>query len=574
MRKVILYFDNTVHSILVKKTTDKGEVKVVLSSRHNFVSENEIVARIVDIKSEEDITSHIDEGYDYYHIVDYFNFSLGNGIQFDEASRSYKASYYGFVVLNEAKMFLLSPLVFSKDKVRAFYNMMPTRFGNVPSYNEIVEILHAEKVISLITGERYNKQIDKIDKTNPHLTRILVAEGREPVNGYDEYFEPLLSMEKQAGKILSDGRIDYKEVGSIIQVQKNQEILQCIPGVKSVDGYNVFGEKVIAGKEEKSGFKKGDNLLQSGFDPNIYVSAIDGCIKIENGKVHVLPVAIISGDVGLDSGNISFNGAVHVKGSVKPGFKVQAQGDIIVENDVEDAQLTAGGNITVKLGVVGKEIVKLVAGGDISAKFMQNVKAEAGKNVEVEDSIINCDIISYGSINVKGKAGKIIGGKLSALYEIKAHTIGTQTETMTSLTVGRNFRLEEEINRKRNEMKIIRERIDEINTSIKMQFGEEIFHNPKEYIKILPGAKKKVCLLLLNDLGNANASFKKLAEEIKAIEDKNKLEREPFVIATNRIFPNVVINVKKSVKKTDKPIDNVKFYEDQLDKSVRFVAAN
>ena len=107
-----------------------------------------------------------------------------------------------------------------------------------------------------------------------------------------------------------------------------------------------------------------------------------------------------------------------------------------------------------------------------------------------------------------------------------------------------------------------------------MQFGEEIFLNAKEYIKILPAAKKKICLLLLNDLGNANASFKKVAEEVKIIEEKNKLERDPVIIATNRVFPNVVINVKKSVKKTDKSIDNVKFYEDQLDKSVRFVAAN
>lgn len=573
MRKVILYFDNSVTSMLVKKTTEKGEVKVVLSSRYNFVSENEIVARIVDVKTDDEIKSHIDEGYDYYHVLDYFNFSVNTGIHFDEASKSYKASYYGFVVLNESKIYLLSPLVFSKDRVRAYYNIMPTRFGNVPSHNEIVEILHAEKVISVISSEKYNKQIEAIDKTNPHLTRVLVAEGRDPVNGYDEYFEPLLSFEKQAGKILSDGRIDYKEVGSIVQVQKNQEILQCIPGVKSVDGYDVFGEKVPAERVEKSGLKKGDNLLQSGFDPNIYVSGIDGCIKIENNKVHVLPVAIISGDVGLDSGNINFNGAVHIKGSVQPGFKVQAQGDIIVENDVEDAQLIAGGNITVKLGVVGKEIVRLIAGGSISAKFLQNVRAEAGKSVEVEDSIINCDIVSYDAITVKGKTGKIIGGKLAALYEIKAHTIGTQTETLTSLTVGRNFRLEEDLNKKRNELRIIRERIEELTTSMKMQFGEEIFLNPKEYIKILPAAKKKICLLILNDLGNANASFKKVSEEVKIIEEKNKLEKEPVVIVTNRVFPNVVINVKKSVKKIDKPIDNAKFYEDQLDKSVRFIAA-
>lgn len=573
MRKVLFYFDPAAPAILIKKTAENGEAKVVLSSKHNFVSENEIVARIIDVKSEDDINSHIDEGYNYHHVRDYFNFSVGSGVYFDESTKSYKASYYGFVVLKESKLMLLSPLILSKDKIRAYYNVMPTRFGNLPTYNEIVEVLHAEKIVSVITGDKFGKQMAGIDINNPRLTRVLVAEGRDPINGYDEYFEPLLSFEKQAGRILSDGRMDYKEVGSIIQVQKNQEILQSIPSVKSEDGYDVFGEKVFAVKVDKGGFKKGDNLLQSGFDPSIYVSAIDGCINVVNGKVDVLPVAVINGDVGLDSGNINFNGTVHVTGSVLPGFKVQADSDIIIDKDVEDGQLTAGGDITIKLGVVGKESVRLIAKGNITARFMQNVKVEAGKSVTVDDSIINCDIVSYDKVSVTGKNGKIIGGKVAALYEIRAHTMGTQAETMTSLTVGRNFILENEINKKRNEIIIVKERIEEYNTSIKMQFGEEIFKNPKEYIKILPALKKKTCLLLLNDLGTASSSLKKLLEEAKVIEEKLKLDREPVIIATNKVFPGVVVNVRKSVKKIDHIIENVKFYEDQLDKSVRFVAA-
>ncbi len=574
MRKLILYFDPSVQAILVKKTAEDGETKVVLSSRHNFVSENEIVARIVDIKTDEDPASYIDEGYDYHNVVDYFNFSTGAGIHFDEVSKSYRASYYGFAVLKDARISLLSPLVLSKDKTKAYYNILPTRFGNFPSYNEIVEILHAEKIISVITREKYEKQISEIDLNHPHMTRVVVAEGREPVNGYDEYFEPLLSFEKQAGRIMSNGRIDYKEVGSIIQVQKNQEILQSIPAVKPEDGYDIFGDKVMAVKVDKKGLKKGENLLQSGFDLSIYLAGIDGCINIENGKVSVLPVAVINGDVGLDSGNIIFNGTVHVTGSVLPGFRVQADMDIIVDRDVEDAQLRAGGDITVKLGVVGKEAVKLVAKGNITAKFMQNAKIEAGKSVTVDDSIINCDIISYDTVTVTSKSGKIIGGKVAALYEIKAQTIGTQTETATSLTTGRNFILEDQINKKRTEIIMVKQRVEEINTTIKMQFGEEIFKNPKEYIKILPPVKKKNCLILLNDLGNANAVMKKLSEEAKAIEEKMKFEKEPVIIATNRVYPGVVINIKKSVKKIDRAIENVKFFEDQLDKTVRFVAAN
>ena len=103
--------------------------------------------------------------------------------------------------------------------------------------------------------------------------------------------------------------------------------------------------------------------------------------------------------------------------------------------------------------------------------------------------------------------------------------------------------------------------------------GEEIFKNPKEYIKILPSLKKQNCLILLNDLGKANAAAQKLIEESWKIDERLKLAREPFISATNRIYPGTVVNVKKSVRKIDEPLDNVKFYEDPEEKSVRFVSA-
>lgn len=343
--------------------------------------------------------------------------------------------------------------------------------------------------------------------------------------------------------------------------------------MKPEDGYDVFGEVVSAEREEKGGLKRGDNIVQSGFDESIFLSGIDGCLNISNNKISVMPVAVIQGDVDLDSGNIQFNGAVRITGSVKSGFRVQADNDIIVEGDVDNAQLISGGDITVKMGVVGKDGTRLIAKGDISARFIQNAKVEAGKSVIVSDSIINCDILSYDKIEVTGKNGKIIGGKLVALYEIKSPIVGTQTETVTNLTVGRNFVVEEELNRKRGEIKIARDRIDEITTTIKMQFGEEIFKNPKEYIKILPSLKKQTCLVLLNDLGKANAALQKLLEESWEIEARLKLEREPAVVVRGRIFPGSIVNVKKSVRKIESPLDNVKLYEDPEDKSVRFVSA-
>ncbi len=573
MRKILLYFDPAVQSILVKKKTAEGEVKAALSSRYNFVSEGEIVARVVDLKGDDELESRIDEGYSYYNVQDYFNFEIGPGVFFDESEKAYKASFYGFITLNDQKLKLLSPFSISKDKIKAFYNIYPTKFGQYPPFREIEEILHVEKIVTAVSEDRYNQQINALNADNPRLARVVIAQGRPPVNGYDDYFEPLLSLQKKAGKILSDGRIDYKEVDSIIQVQKNQEILKKIDGIKSEDGYDIYGERVAAVNEPSKGYKKGENLVQSGFDNTIYLAELDGCLNIAKNKVSVLPVAVINGDVDLDKGNIDFNGTVHITGSVKPGFKVKAARDIIIEKDVEDAILSAGGDIEVKLGIVGKESVRLVAGGNVSARFMQNAKVEAVGSVFVHDSIINCDIISYNTISVVNPGGKIIGGKLLALYEINSTVIGTQNETATSLTVGRNLIVEKEMSDKRTEIKIVKERIEEISTNMKMQFGEEIFKNPREYLKILPAAKKKNCLLILNDMGSANNELKKLLADAAVIEKKLKFEKEPVIIVKGKIFPGVVVNVKKSVKKIERAVDNVKFYEDALDKTVRFTSA-
>ncbi len=573
MKKVILYFDPSVQKILEQRKNKAGEVKTVLSSTHNFAAEGETVAAVVDVKTDEEITGYIDSAYPAYKVVDYFSFDAGQGIYYDDSEKVYKASYYGFIILKDKKIKLLSPLVYGKEKLRAYFNVFPSRTGQFPPYREVEELLRGENVIHIISKDDYEKQLSELDSESPRFARVLVAEGHDPINGYDDYFEPMIDFEKKAGKLLSDGRIDFKEVGSIIQVQKNQEILLHIPGVKQEDGYDVFGEKIIAIKEPAKGYRKGDNLVQSSFDGKVYLAEIDGCVKIEKNRFSIFPVAMVNGDIGLDSGNIDFNGTVHITGSVKPGFRVKAASDIIVDQDVEDGQLIAGGNIFIKLGVVGKESVKLIAGGEVQARFMQNARVETVKSVIVEESIINCDIVSYDSIIVSSPAGRIIGGKLSALNEVSASVIGTPNETATTIFVGRNYVVEKELADKKSEIKIVKDKIDEINGQLKMQFGDEIFKNPKEYIKILPPLKKKNCLLLLNDLGSANKEMKKLIEESKEIEERNKADKEPFIKVSNKIFGGVVLNIKKSVKKIDKPIENVKFFEDPTEKTIRLTTA-
>ena len=130
---------------------------------------------------------------------------------------------------------------------------------------------------------------------------------------------------------------------------------------------------------------------------------------------------------------------MHIQGSVLPGFFVKAKGDIVVGQDVTDAIVEAGGNITVKLGIEGKGQTKVIAGGNIKAKFIINSKVEAMGTIQIDDSIINSNVFSNDKIFVTDKHGKIIGGETTALYEMQAKISGVPNENKTILAVGKNI---------------------------------------------------------------------------------------------------------------------------------------
>lgn len=573
MKKIILYFDPAVKRMLTETLTEEGEKKLVLSSPNNFVYASEIVARVISIDTEEQIPTRLDPGYDYYNVIDFQTIKADTGIYFDEANQCYKASAYGFVILDGQKIRWISPLSISRDKSKAYYSVYPTKTGKVPAYSDIEEALHGYKILARVEQQKVEEQLKSIEPGDPRFTRILVAQGREPAHGHEEYFLPLINLKKKAGEIKSDGSIDFKEVGSIIEIKKFQDILRRVPAVKPADGYDVFGDKIFADYISHDGYYKGDNIEQGKEDENIFVSSIDGCADVDGKKISVLPVAFIHGDVNYDTGNIDFDGSVHITGSVLPGFSVKARGDIIIEKNVDDAFIDAQGDITVKMGVVGKENVKLTANGKITVKYLLNAKVEAAGDIIVEDSIINSDVFSNTKISVIARQGKIIGGRATALYEIQVNVSGSPNETETQLTVGRNLFIEKELAVVHKEIAKWRTTVDENIRKLKVSFGEAVFENPKEFIAKLIPVKQKSCLLMLKELSANNKELKKIVDQSKEIQDKLKLEREPCIIIKNKAYPGTVISIKKSTKRIDSPIDNVKYYEDPDEKIIRFSPA-
>ncbi len=575
MKFILYYFDPKTPKIFVEKTDDKGEKYLAISSPYNFVYRDEIVARVVNADTPEDAKLQIDKGYSYHTIYQYKPVRAGDGIYFDQFANAYRASEYGFVVydLNQGRIKVITPLTVNKEKTKAHFIVFPTKFLKIPSYKDIEEVLQRLQIIAIVDKSEIEGKLAEIDVNKPRVARVEVARGKEPENGYDEYFVPMVSLDKKAGKILQDGRMDFREVGSIIEVTKDQELLRRIPKEKPVDGYTIYGEKVEAIIEKREGYTKGDNIVKSPHDENIFVSGIDGCLNVEGMKIAVSPYAIIRGNVDYESGNIDFSGSVHVMESVLPGFSVKARGNIIVEKVVDDAVLEAEGDITVKQGITGKGETRVTSGGKLSANYMLNSTVEAVSEVVVEDSIINSSAFSNDRVMVTAKHGKIIGGSITARHEIVVNTVGNPQGTATTLTVGKSLFIEREILAIKKEMDLYRTDVEDTMRKIKASFGEGLFENPREFVAALPAVKKKNCLLLLKELSENNKKLKELAEKWKETEEKNKFEREPVIVITDTVYPGTVIIIKKRRREIDQVLKNVKFFEDPADKLISFVSA-
>lgn len=558
---------------MVEKTDEDGNKSIVISSPNNFVAKNEIIAKVVNVDSSDDVVLHLDDGYNYYNIENFISIKAANGIIFDEISSVYRASQYGFVVFNRnsSQIVLHSTLQITKDKLKAYYLIYPTKFQKIPTYQEICEVLSKNRILASLDEKSIMDQMEKIDINSTRINRLVVAAGKDPVNGYNEYYIPIVEMKKKAGKMLDDGSIDYREVNSIVSIHKGEKILQKIPPVEPVDGYNIYGETAKAIIENKEGYIRAKNIIQSA-DELIYVSAIDGCLEIIGNKVSVSPVATVKGNVDYETGNIDFNGSVHIFDSILPGFSVKAKGDIKVENNIDDATVEAGGDVIVNSGISGKGSTIVRAMGRVKSKFILNSTIEAG-DIEVEDSIINSYIFSNDKIELTHKHGKIIGGEALALHEIIVNVSGVPKENKTILAVGRSLYIDRDLMKIKERIDPLKSEIEEITEKIRTSYGEELFHNPKDFISILPPIKKKACLSLLSDLTIRNKELKELSEQYNEIEGKLKFEREPIVVIKNEVYPGTLIKIKKQVRLIDEKLENVKFYEDSENKEIRYTSA-
>lgn len=347
----------------------------------------------------------------------------------------------------------------SQDRMFASGRFYPAAGGRALDREEIIrEMVKA--------GVKYGVAEDNISSflsNRVYDENVLLAAATKQVEGTDAVITYHFNTDlTQKPKVNEDGSVDFHNLDLISSVTAGALIAELKPAVLGKPGIDVCGGLLRPVKVRQRILRVGKNIRLSEDGLQAF-SEVNGHATVVEDRIFVSDVYDVPANVDTSTGDITYEGNVHVRGNVNTGFSIHAKGDIVVDGVVEGARLVAGGHIILKRGVQGMDRAVLTASGNIVSRFIESATAEAGGYISA-DAILHSRISAKGDIMVDGRKGNITGGTIRSGSLISAKNIGSTMGTTTNLEVG----MEPEI-------------IDEYH-----KLGEELEENKEEQEKNLP----------------------------------------------------------------------------------------
>lgn len=411
----------------------------------------------------------------------------------------------------------------SPDGLKAFLTIQPSNeHGELTDVKEILEKLWQNRVT---TGIK-NQLIIEILKHRIYNKSILIAEGIPPQDGQNATIDYNFKKKKKP-ELMEDfeGRVDFRELGLIDIVKKGDVLAFKIPPTPGIPGKKVTGEEIKAKDGEDINIPIGRNTQLSP-DKITLIAAENGYVVWENDKLNVETTYSINGDVDMKTGNIYFVGPVKIKGDVKEGFSVRAEGNIDVWGGVDNAILWASGDILVYGGIRKGQVY---TEGNVNCRFIENARVEAKGNITVSDAILHSEITSGKSIFVlEGRKGAIMGGRIKAKEEIHAKNIGSMSEVPTLIEVGSDPTLREEMDRLEESLQREMEELQQVKLNYNSLMAQQKTELAREYLN------KKV------ELEN---SIKMMTTHLHQIRSRVSGTKEGMVSVYETLWPGVKITI-------------------------------
>lgn len=526
----------------------------------NTVNTREIYDQIVDIDSnDQNLYDELLRNYVYpgdtvlKSISKREGIKAGKNVKFDKMTGAYKSTTHGYVFYDELKSVSIIPVISVADKWRGVMVLPPQKILKKQLSIEDIQAFIAEIPIKLMVN--YDKVAELVEhnlKYNEGVMCVFV-EGRKPIDGNVQKIILDYDFSIDTGKESESGSIDFKERGFIHNIEAGIQIAHFMEAKPAIDGLDVYDTVMEANYDEDPCYKLGKNVT---VDPDGIVirSGIRGILTNHNNTLSVSTVAEID-KVDLSTGNIEVNGSLIIKDNVAPGFIIKTEGDIVVRGNIEDTQIECAGNLIVSGGIIGGPNTTIHVNGKIYSSFIRNANIICKGDV-LSNQLVNSEIACNDRVVVLEGKGVIIGGNIKALNGVWAKSIGSMSESKTTITVGRDAEADAEF---KNIVATVKTNKEEIS-KIKSLLGTEYFKNPKAFIERIPANKREGIKDILKRITN----LVKETAQLEARRDEMAAEFEKLshssITSMEGFFPGVTIYISSIRKYISKKISGTEYF--------------
>ncbi len=285
---------------------------------------------------------------------------------------------------------------------------------------------------------------------------------------------------EESGPVDDEEALDFWDHHDNQSVEGNELLARVFHAVSGEPGLDVFSREIPVNKPNVIKLRSGKGVRQIDEGQWLaYYAETPGRIRYQDDTLVVDDVFLIKGDVSLETGNIKHTGMVQIEGDVKTGATIQADGDILVKGMLDPCNIVCGGSLTVMGGIVGQDDYLIEVAGALKATYIGGAFIRCGGDVIIANEIANAEVKACGKVLVS--TGRIAGGEVIGREGIVVAEAGGSGATKTLLVVGVDFTAEARIAEHENNLIQLEEAQDKIHEVLeKIGMSEdEASDNPK-----------------------------------------------------------------------------------------------
>ena len=437
----------------------------------------------------------------------------------------------------------------ANDKQQAFLTLTTADGGKPNTLKNIIQAM-ADAGVSTDFADR--------ETVNNCLQRqsvkdVCVAKGRLPQKGKDAEFISLVDSEMVTPPTVDEhGVADMMHTHQFVIVDVGTPLMRRVPATQGEPGVDVTGAEIKPTPGNDTGFPTNlTGAVISPEDPNLLIAQVKGHPLVEKQGVHVDPTLHLD-NVDVDTGDISFDGSLEVKGEVTAGMSIDVTGDVIIQGGVDRARIKAGHSIKIGGGIFGEEEAerttedpveyRLKAGADIEAKFVNLATLQAENNIVIKE-YLNHSYVKAGNqllLGQEGGKGIMFGGHGEALHRIVATQIGNEGYIPTRVTAGHLSEVYKIYHNLQDELAARAHEAEQLAAvHAKIQQGDRILLG-----KIPLDKSQKI----QNTIVAIQEKMARTQDLLTALEPEIELQKKATIEVTKTIYPNTTMTINGTAK--------------------------